>query len=197
VRTERVSDSGAVVHWHTDQPSDSIVFVHEDGTQGGIVQVGSPAFVTDHHVQVDGFDRTTTWQFGLRSATPDGRTTTAANGGRGWLLTQDDPAPPGPALASPGSTGFSLAGVTSETLASADGVDAGTGRACDPQTLGEPGPAPVVVPATQPNSSVQPGRLATTGLDGRTPLVALVLLGLAALLRARRSAVRVASRGRG
>ena len=91
VRTERVSDNSAVVHWHTNQPSDSIVFFQEDGTHGGLVQVGSPAFVTDHHVQVDGVDRTTDWQFGLRSATPDGRTTTADDGGRGWLLTNDGP----------------------------------------------------------------------------------------------------------
>jgi subtilase family protein len=187
VRTERVSDDSAVVHWRTDQPSDSIVFVHEDGTQGGIVQVGSPAFVTEHHVQVDGFDRTTGWQFGLRSTTPDGRATTAANSGLGWLLTADDPAPPGPALAAPGSAGFSLTGVTSETLASQDAVDAGSGRACDPQTLGEPGTAPAAAaPAAQPAASVQPRRLPETGLDGRAPLVALALLGLAALLRARR-----------
>src|SRR5207237_1848041 len=58
VRTERLDDSHAVVHWITDQPSDSVVFVHLAGAGGGYVQVGSPAYVTDHHVEISGLDRT-------------------------------------------------------------------------------------------------------------------------------------------
>src|SRR5206468_2942570 len=142
VRTERVDNATAIVHWRTDQPSDSLVLVHQDGASGGIVQVGSAAFVTEHHVQLEGFDKSTPWQFGLRSATPDGRETTADNGGRGWALTAAAPAPPGPAPAGAGSPGFTLAGVSSETLASPDALAHGTGRACHKLELRTQGAAP-------------------------------------------------------
>jgi hypothetical protein len=171
VRTERVDGTTAVVHWKTDQPSDSVVLIHQDGSTGGVVQVGSPAFVTDHHVQVAGFDRSTAWQFALRSATPDGRVTTVDNGGRGWLLTEVDPIPPGPAPAAAGSAGFTVAGVGSDTLAPADGLTHGTGRACRQLSVATRGasPAPAAVRAAR-------GTLPATGRSsGLVPFLALLL----------------------
>jgi hypothetical protein len=129
VRTERLDDAHAVIHWTTDQPSDSIVFVHAPGTSG-YVQVGSPAYVTDHHVEVAGLDKAHEWQLGLRSATPNGRVTTADNGGLGWLVTDAATAPPGPAPALPGPLGFAIGSIATERNASPDAVVHGTGRAC-------------------------------------------------------------------
>ena len=171
VRTERVDATTAIVHWKTDQPSDSQVLVHQDGSPDGIVQVASPAFVTDHHVQLVGFDKATAWQFAVRSATPDGKVTTADNGGRGWLLTATDPVPPGPALAAPGSPGFTVAGVSSDTLATTDAVAHGTGRACRQLALGTLG-------ATATPASVQAARgtLPTTGAADDVAPFALTLL---------------------
>ena len=158
VRTERLDDSHAVVHWITDQPSDSIVFVHLAGAGGGYVQVGSPAYVTDHHVDVSGLTRDKEWQFGLRSTTPNGKVTTADNGGKGWLVTDAATKPPGPGTAQPGAGGLAIASVPTERTASPDAVAHGTGRACaaggavvihaasssaaGPVSLGRPGAAP-------------------------------------------------------
>jgi hypothetical protein len=129
VRVERVDATTTVVHWTTDQPSDSVVFVHPQGTTDEVVQVGSPAFVTTHQVQVTGVAKGTPWPFALRSTTPEGRATTADDGGVGWLMTDAAPAPPGPALAAPGTARLGPV-PAAERQASPDAVAHGTGRAC-------------------------------------------------------------------
>ncbi|TML40800.1 MAG: hypothetical protein E6G27_09425 [Actinobacteria bacterium] len=212
VRTERLDDksgvSHGVIHWITDQPSDSVVFVHPAGTTSGYVQVGSPAYVTDHHVDVSGLTRDKAWQFGLRSTTPNGMVTTADNGGKGWVVTDAATKPPGPGTAQPGAGGLAIASVPTERTASPDAVAHGTGRACAaggavvihaasssaaaPASLGRPGAAP---------SSAVSARLAATHRRRETEVGAgvafLALLAAAGALTAAgrrrdRSALRAA-----
>ena len=182
VRAERVDKSTAVVHWHTDQPSNSLVLLRQ-GTGGDVVQVGSPAFVTDHHVTVTTVDAGAGWQFALRSTAPGGQVTTATNGGAGWLITDAATAVPGPAPAAAGGGGFAaLATAPSDATASQAALSHGTGLACAPLVLNVSGSA-----APTPGGGTSP----PTGRSSRPAEAGALLLalGIGLVLVRRRSRI--------
>jgi subtilase family protein len=71
------------VSWETDVLSDSLVTFREKTTVPWI-QVGSPARVRMHHVQIFGLDSTKDYEFMVRSAGCNGAATTDTNGGQGY-----------------------------------------------------------------------------------------------------------------
>ncbi len=94
VRVQEVDEGKVTVSWLTDVPSDSEVIYRRGGTQDPFTVVGSPAFVTDHLVQVSGLEPAGAYEFAVRSTTPDGHSSLADAGGRGYALYPDPYLPP-------------------------------------------------------------------------------------------------------
>lgn len=80
------------VSWRTQVPSDSTVLFREKGATQW-TQVANPARALTHEVQVLGLDSTKEYEFGVRSTTCNGLTTTADNGGAGWDFFRPPPPP--------------------------------------------------------------------------------------------------------
>jgi len=94
-------------------------------------------------------------------------------------VTAADPVPPGPALAAPGSPGFTVAGVTSDTLATTDAVAHATGRACRQLAVGTLG-----ANATPASVQAARGTLPATGAaDGLAPFALALLVPFAVTRR--------------
>jgi hypothetical protein len=86
---EGLTEGSMVVTWETDVPADSTVLYREQGEEE-FIQVGVPRWSTVHYVQLFGLDLDSQYEFAVRSTSARGQTTTADNGGAGWLLFRPD-----------------------------------------------------------------------------------------------------------
>jgi hypothetical protein len=93
-----LADGHMTVSWRTDQDASSVVIFREQGTAEWR-QVASAALTKLHQVEVRGLLPDKRYEFGVRSVTCNGATTTADNGGAGWDFFRSF----GPAIA---TTGF-------------------------------------------------------------------------------------------
>ena len=84
---EGVEDS-AVVSWRTDVPSDSTVYFRKVGDPDWI-PVSAPSRTTQHFVRVGALEPNGLYEFVVRSATCNGLSTTADNGGKAFALFND------------------------------------------------------------------------------------------------------------
>jgi hypothetical protein len=86
-----VTDGVMTVSWRTDTPSDSLVLFREKGTDAPWTQVGAPDRTKFHQVSVRGIDGGKQYEFGVRSAACNGKSTTDDNGGAGYAFTAQPP----------------------------------------------------------------------------------------------------------
>ena len=84
---ETVAESGYVVTWQTNSPSDSAVMFREIGTEDWI-QVSSPVKTTHHMIEVEDLNASKKYEFIVRSTTCNGKTDTDTNSGKGYDFFQ-------------------------------------------------------------------------------------------------------------
>lgn len=85
-----ITDGVMTVSWRTDVPSDSLVLFREKGATDW-TQVGAPDRTKFHQVSVRGIDPGKQYEFGVRSASCNGKSTTDDNGGAGYAFTAQPP----------------------------------------------------------------------------------------------------------
>ena len=76
---QALRDNSMTVSWRTDQPSDSTVLFRPKGSNAEFTQVHVPSLTTAHQVQLLGLQPDTEYEFGVRSSTCNGNTTTDDN----------------------------------------------------------------------------------------------------------------------
>lgn len=84
---ETLAESGYVVTWQTNSPSDSAVMFREIGTEDWI-QVSSPVKTTHHMIEVEDLNASKKYEFIVRSTTCNGKTDTDTNSGKGYDFFQ-------------------------------------------------------------------------------------------------------------
>lgn len=179
VRVERLDADDATVSWTTNVPSSSLVLFRSAGSGATPAQVGSPAYVTAHQVGLTHLGGASI-EFAVRSATPQGQTTTDSGGPQNaYLLPAGAPpaSPPGPAPAGTGPASGSFAGAT-ESSPSATNIRFGDGLVCASHVSGVTPGQPTALPAA-PNTAPAQAAGAVVGV------VAVVCFGVTRRLRRR------------
>ncbi|MPZ69606.1 MAG: S8 family serine peptidase [Actinobacteria bacterium] len=91
---EVADETGYVVTWQTNSPSDSAVMFKEMDSSSW-TQVSSPVKTTHHMVRVKNLDPNTDYEFIVRSTTCNGKSDTDTNGGEGFAFAKPSGDPGG------------------------------------------------------------------------------------------------------